>query len=465
MLLTIAEAGRLIAARKLSPVELMQACLSRMARLDNQLHAFIRPDAEGALAAARAAEARIMKDGAKGPLDGIPIAHKDIYCTAGVPTTAHSKVLIDHVPAEDSVVVAKWAAAGAISLGKLATHEFAFGGPSFDLPWPPVRNPWNTAHFTAGSSSGTAAAVASGMILGGTGSDTGGSIRGPAALCGIAGIKPTYGRASRRGVLPLAQSLDHTGPMAWTAEDCAILLQAMAGYDPQDPASADVPVPDYAATLNSGVKGRVIGLVRHMHESDNPVSAATLKGINDAADTFRALGAEVRDVTLPSLAEFNACGWVLLLAEAFAVHETWMRERPQDYGKYMRERLVLGAALSAADYMQAQKRRLELIARSFAATQGVDFLLTAAAPSEAPKIDEVPQWGFLGAPGFTMPFNVTGWPGITLCSGFGAGGLPVGLQLVAKPWQEAPLFAAAHAYEQATEWRKRRPAMTEETAR
>ncbi len=465
MIPTIAEAGRLIAARKLSPVELMQACLDRTAKQDGALHAFIRPDASGALAAARAAEARIMLEGTKGPLDGIPIAHKDIYCTAGVPTTAHSKVLIDHVPTEDSVVVAKWAAAGAISLGKLATHEFAFGGPSFDLPWPPVRNPWNPAHFTAGSSSGTAAAVASGMILGGTGSDTGGSIRGPAALCGIAGIKPTYGRASRRGVLPLAQSLDHTGPMAWTAEDCAILLQAMAGYDPQDPASADMPVPDYAATLNSGVKGRVVGLVRHMHESDNPVSAATLKGINDAADTFRALGAEVRDVTLPSLAEFNACGWILLLAEAFAVHETWMRERPQDYGKYMRERLVLGAALSAADYMQAQKRRLELIARSFAATQGVDFLLTAAAPSEAPKIDEVPQWGFLGLPGFTMPFNVTGWPGITLCSGFGVGGLPVGLQLVAKPWQEAPLFAAAHAYEQATEWRNRRPAMTEETAR
>ncbi len=463
MIPTIAEAGRLIAARKLSPVELVRACLDRMARQDNQLHAFIRPDPEGALAAARAAEARIMQHGVRGPLDGIPIAHKDIYCTAGVPTTAHSKVLIDHVPTADSVVVAQWAAAGAISLGKLATHEFAFGGPSFDLPWPPVRNPWNTAHFTAGSSSGTAAAVASGMILGGTGSDTGGSIRGPAALCGIAGIKPTYGRASRRGVLPLAQSLDHTGPMAWTAEDCALLLQAMAGYDPQDPASADMPVPDYAAALHGGVKGRVVGLVRHMHEQDNPVSPATLQGINDAADTWRALGAEIRDVTLPSLAEFNACGWVILLAEAFAVHEAWMREKPQDYGMYMRERLVLGAALSAADYMQAQKRRLDLIRRSLAATQGVDFLLTAAAPGEAPRIDAVPQWGFLGPPGFTMPFNVLGWPGITLCSGFGAGGLPVGLQLVAKPWQEAPLFAAAHAYEQATAWRQRRPAMTEDT--
>ena len=464
MIPTIAEAGRLIAARKLSPVELVQACLARVARLDGTLHAFIRPDPEGALAAARAAEARIMREGPRGPLDGIPIAHKDIYCTAGVPTTAHSKVLADHVPAEDAVVVARWAAAGAISLGKLATHEFAFGGPSFDLPWPPARNPWNPEHFTAGSSSGTAAAVASGMILGGTGSDTGGSIRGPAALCGIAGIKPTYGRASRRGVLPLAQSLDHTGPMAWTAEDCALLLQAMAGHDPQDPASADMPVPDYAAALGAGVKGRVVGLPRHMHERDNPVSAATLKGIDDAAEILRGLGAEVREVTLPSLAEFNACGWTILLAEAFAVHEGWMRTRPQDYGAYMRERLMLGAALSAADYLQAQKRRAELVARSLVAMQGVDFLLTAAQPTEAPRIDEVPQWAFLGAPGFTMPFNVLGWPGITLCSGFGQGGLPVGLQLVAKPWQEPALFAVAHAYEQATEWRHRRPALSQEAA-
>jgi aspartyl-tRNA(Asn)/glutamyl-tRNA(Gln) amidotransferase subunit A len=460
MIPTIAEAARLIAARQLSPVELVQSCLDRVAGLDNTLHAFIRLDAEGALAAARAAEARIMREGPRGPLDGIPFAHKDIYCTAGVPTTGHSKVLTDHVPTRDAFTVRKLAEAGVVSLGKLATHEFAFGGPSFDLPWPPARNPWNPDHFTAGSSSGTGAAVASGMILGGTGSDTGGSIRGPAALCGIAGIKPTYGRCSRMGVLPLAQSLDHTGPMAWTAEDCALLLQAMAGHDPEDPASADVPVPDYAAALKDGVKGRVIGLVRHFHEHDNPVSPATLKGIDDAAKIFRDLGAGVREVTLPSLEEFNACGWVILLAEAFAVHEQWMRTRPQDYGKYMRERLMLGAALSAADYLQAQKRRAELIARTLAATEGVDFLLTAAQQGEAPKIEAVPQWAFLATPGFTMPFNVTGWPGITLCSGFGEGGLPVGLQLVAKPWQEPALFAAAHAYEQATEWRKRRPSMT-----
>ncbi|MDB5371486.1 MAG: aspartyl/glutamyl-tRNA amidotransferase subunit, partial [Belnapia sp.] len=212
MIPSIAEAAALIAARKLSPVELTEACLARIEAMDGTLHAFIRLEAESARATARAAEARIMASGPRGPLDGIPFAHKDIYCTAGIPTTAHSKVLQDHVPAADATTVAKLAAAGVVMLGKLATHEFAFGGPSFDLPWPPARNPWNPDHFPAGSSSGTGAAVASGMILGGTGSDTGGSIRGPAALCGITGIKPTYGRCSRAGILPLAQSLDHAGP-------------------------------------------------------------------------------------------------------------------------------------------------------------------------------------------------------------------------------------------------------------
>ncbi|MBU6499520.1 MAG: amidase, partial [Rhodospirillales bacterium] len=226
---TIAAAARGFAARKLSPVELTRACLARIEALDSRLHSFILLDAEGALAQARAAEARIMAGQARGPLDGIPIAHKDIYGTAGLRTTAHSKLLIDNVPRESATTVRKLAEAGTVMLGKLATHEFAFGGPSFDLPWPPARNPWDTTRFTSGSSSGTGAAVAAGLVLGGTGSDTGGSIRGPAAFCGIAGLKPTYGLCSRAGILPLAFSLDHAGPMAWTAEDCALLLQAMAG--------------------------------------------------------------------------------------------------------------------------------------------------------------------------------------------------------------------------------------------
>jgi aspartyl-tRNA(Asn)/glutamyl-tRNA(Gln) amidotransferase subunit A len=459
MIPTITEAAAAIAAKKLSPVELTEACLVRVAKLDGTLHAFIRLDADGARAQAKAAEARIMANGPRGPLDGIPFAHKDIYGTKGIPTTAHSRVLIDHVPTEDATTVSKLAAAGIVMLGKLATHEFAFGGPSFDLPWPPARNPWNPDHFPAGSSSGTGAAVASGMILGGTGSDTGGSIRGPAALCGITGIKPTYGLCSRAGVLPLAQSLDHTGPMAWTVEDCAILLQAMAGYDPLDPASANRPVPDFRAEIGRGIKGLRIGLVRHFHERDNPVSPATQAGIDAAVEFYTKAGAIVTDVTLPAMAEFNACGWIILLAEAYAVHEAWMQRDPNLYGALLRERLVFGAVLSAADVMQAQRKRRALIAATNAATAGVDILLTASAQAEAPRIDAVPPYGFMEKPNFTMPFNVTGWPAITLCTGFGVGDLPVAMQLASKPFTEPTLFGAADAYEKAHGWRSRRPAL------
>jgi len=458
---TIAEASAAIAARRLSPVELTAACLGRAERLNGTLGAFIHLDPAAAMAAARASEARVMAGTARGPLEGIPFAHKDIYETAGIATTAHSAVLRHHVPAADAHTVTLLADAGVVSLGKLATHEFAFGGPSFDLPWPPARNPWNPDHMPAGSSSGTGAAVAAGMILGGTGSDTGGSIRGPAALCGIAGIKPTYGRCSRRGVLPLAQTLDHTGPMAWTVEDCAMLLEAMAGHDPADPASADRPLPDFTAGLGQGVKGLRIGVVRHFHEVDNPVSAATLAGIEGAAAFFRAEGASVVDVTLPSLAEFNACGWIILLAEAFAVHEAWMRRDPQAYGALLRDRLVLGGLLTAADYLAAQKKRAELVARTATAAAGCDLLLTAAQVGEAPRIDAVPQWGFLEKPNFTIPFNVTGWPALTLCTGFGAGDLPVAMQVVAHPFAEPLLFQAGHAYESAMPWRGRRPALAE----
>ena len=238
---TIAEAARLIAAKQLSPVELTRACLDRVHKLDGELNAFVHLTEERALADARAAEAAIMAQGPKGPLHGIPIGLKDIVDTKGIPTTCQSKLLQDNIPDADATCAEKLAAAGTVLIGKTTTHEFADGGPSFDLPKPPARNPWNTEHFTAGSSSGTGAGVAAGLILGGIGTDTGGSIRGPAALCGIAGIKPTYGLVSRAGVAPAAFSLDHIGPMAWTAEDCALMLQALAGHDPRDPASASRP--------------------------------------------------------------------------------------------------------------------------------------------------------------------------------------------------------------------------------
>ncbi|WP_207802923.1 amidase [Roseicella frigidaeris] len=458
---TIAEAAAAIAARRLSPVELTEACLGRIERLDGTLHAFIRLEAEAARAAARAAEARIARDGPRGPLDGIPIAHKDIYCTAGIATTGHSRLLQDWVPREDATTVRLLAKAGAVVLGKLATHEFALGGPSFDLPWPPARNPWNPEHFTGGSSSGTGAAVAAGLVLGGTGSDTAGSIRLPASLCGIAGLKPTYGRCSRAGVLPLSQSLDHTGPMAWTVEDCAILLQAMAGHDPADPASADRPVPDFRAGLGQGGKGGVkglrIGLVRHFHERDHPVNAATLAGIEGAAEFFRREGAEVREVTLPGLDAFNACAWAIMLAEAFSIHEVAMRREPDRFGAILRDRLALGGLLGAADYLAAQKARRRLVAATEAATADVDLLLTAVQPGEAARIDAVSPWAFLERPSFTTPCNVTGWPALSVCTGFGAGGLPLAMQLIGKPFAEAGLLRAGHAYEVAHGWRARRP--------
>lgn len=455
MIRTIAEASALIASKQLSPVELAREHLARIALLDPALHAFIRVTEERAMADARSAEARQMAGTRRGRLDGIPIAHKDIYSTAGIPTTAHSAQLRDHVPSQDAVTVRKWAEAGVVMLGKLATHEFAFGGPSQDLPWPVAENPWGAGHFTAGSSSGTGAAVASGMILGGTGSDTGGSIRGPAALCGIAGIKPTYGMCSRTGILPLAQTLDHAGPMAWTSEDCGILLEAMAGHDPADPGSADRPVPRF--DLDAEWRGRRVGLIRHFHEEDHPVSAATLRGIAESCEILRGLGAEVAEVTLPSLAEFNAAGWVALMGEAWAVHEEWMRTRPQLYGEFLRGRLALGGLLSAGDYIQAQRRRRSLAARSEAAMAGFDLLITASAPGEAPRIADVSKWASLEKPGFTIPFNLLGWPAMSVCTGFGEKGLPVAAQIIGRPWQDGLVLAAGHALERANGHRATRP--------
>jgi aspartyl-tRNA(Asn)/glutamyl-tRNA(Gln) amidotransferase subunit A len=456
---TIAEAAKQIAAKQLSPVELTQACLARAKALDSTLHAFLLLTEDRALADARAAEARMMAGTLRGKLDGIPIGHKDIYNTAGIRTTAHSKLLEHNVPTQDSRVVQLWAEAGTVMLGKLATHEFAMGGPSFDLPWPPARNPWNPDHFTAGSSSGTGAAVASGQVLGGTGSDTGGSIRGPAALCGLAGIKPTYGLCSRAGVLPLSYTLDHTGPLAWTAEDCALLLQAMAGHDPNDPASADRKTPDFTEGLGKGAKGLRIGVARHFFEADNRVNDATLKGINDALTQFRAMGAEVRDVTLSPMADYHACGFLILVAEAYALHEPWLKSRFNDYGESFRDRIAIGGFIRAADYVAAIRKRRVLCLELKAAMEDVDILVSASAATEAPRITEVPKWATLEKPSFTMPFNVTGSPAISICTGYGAGGLPLSMQLIAKPFAEPLLFQAAHAYETNTDWRSQRPAL------
>lgn len=460
-LLTIAEAARQIAGKQLSPVELTRACLARIARIDPVLHSFLLVTKERALADARTAEARIMRDGPKGPLDGIPIAHKDIYNTAGIRTTGHSRLLADNVPVADATAVARLAGAGSVLLGKLATQEFAMGGHAFDLPWPHPKNPWNLEHTTAGSSSGTGAAVAAGLILGGTGTETAGSICGPSALCGITGIKPTYGRVSRTGVLPLAFTLDHPGAMAWTVEDCAILLQAMAGYDASDPASSDRPVPDFRAELSQSVRGLRIGVVRHFFETDNPVSPATRKGIDEALAWFAGEGAIVRDVKLSPLAIYNACTFVVLMAEAYAIHEPWLKDARHSYGEIFRDRASLGGLIRAADYVQALRRRRDLCKEVATAVQDLDLLVNASQAGEAPKIVDLTKWAFFERPALTTPACLTGYPAMSVCTGFGQGGLPIAMQLIAKPWAEPTLLRAAYAYEQAHSWRAQRPAIAQ----
>ncbi|MGH7048124.1 MAG: amidase [Stellaceae bacterium] len=461
---TIAEAARLIAKRELSPVELTRACFARIHALDHQLHTFVHLTEERAMAEARAAERAIMAGAPKGPLCGIPIGLKDIVDTKGIPTTCGSKILVDNIPDADAACAESLAAAGTVLIGKTTTHEFADGGPSFDLPAPPARNPWNPDHFTAGSSSGTGAGIAAGLMLGGIGTDTGGSIRGPAALCGIAGIKPTYGLVSRAGVAPAAYTLDHIGPMAWTAEDCALLLQVLAGHDPRDPASAKRPVADYTAELGRGVRGLKIGVIHHFHETDYPVSAGTRRGIDAAIATLRGLGAEIREVQLPPLQDWGACGSLISIVERAAAYEEWARTRLGDFGDRVRRRLMLGALVSGVDYVQAVRRRRELRGELQRAMNGLDTVLTAAQPAEAARIDEVPAWDTFAAPSFTMPFNVAGYPAISVCSGFGAGGLPVAIQLVGKPFQEPTLLRIADAYEKAAGFRSRRPAMLDTVA-
>src|SRR6266446_6456404 len=403
--LTIAEAARLIPQRELSPVELVDSRLARIEQFDGKLNSFIRVLADQARADARAAEAEIAAGKYRGPLHGIPIGLKDIYETAGVTTTGHSKVMQDHVPKADAFSVARLKAAGAVVMGKLATHEFALGGPSFDLPWPPARNPWDLSR------------------------DTGGSIRGPSAFCGLAGIKPTYGLISRMGILPLAVSLDHAGPMAWTAEDSAIMLQAMAGHDPADPASADHAIPDYRAALQRDANGLRLGLVRHFYERDNEANAATCDAIAAAVRTLEGLGCSVREVTLSPLPDWVACGVVIMLCEAYAIHEVNLRRRFTDYGEMFRDRMTLAGLITGADYVQALRRRRELIDELDRAMEDLDLLLTAAAPTEAPLIDTVGKFATFERPLLTMPFNVTGSPAMSVCCGYTDSGLPLSFQI------------------------------------
>ena len=455
--LSIAETARLFAARKLSPVELVEAQLARIARLDPQWHAFIRILPERAKAQARAAEAEISAGRYRGAMHGLPIGLKDIIDLAGVATTCHSRIYADHVAATNAVVTQKLETAGAVIMGKMSTHEFAIGGPSFDLPWPPAVNPWGGASFPGGSSSGSGVALATGMLPATLGTDTGGSVRNPASMCAIVGLKPTYGRVSRRGVYPLAFSLDHVGPMTRDVADNALLLQAIAGHDPLDPGSADVGVPDFSAEIGRGVKGLRIGLVRHFYDGDETAHPEQIKAADTAAGILRGLGADVREIRLAPLGDYTVCNRVILASEAFSIHRRYLSERPGDYGALARQRLSVGAGFTAADYVDALRFRARLIAQTSTAMEGLDAILTVSSMDPPPPIEDAEACARVYPRQARMPFNVTGQPAIAIPAGFTPDGLPLSIQIVGHNWQEARVYRIAHAYEQATGWGKRRP--------
>jgi len=450
---TIAELGARYRKRDLSPVEVTQALLARIEKLDPILHAFVTLTADSALAEARSAEEALRRGDAR-PLLGIPVAHKDIYLTRGVRTTGGSALLADWIPDEDATCVQRWRAAGTVQLGKLITHEFAFGLQFPGHRFPPAKNPWNLDHIPGGSSSGSGAALAAGLVTGATGSDTGGSIRGPAAFCGIVGLKPTYGRSSRAGVLTLSWTLDHTGPMARTVQDCAFLLQPLAGYDPTDPASSRAPVDDYVAPLGRDIRGLKIGVPRAYFLEE--VDAEVARAFEEALETLRRLGAEVRDVQIPSLRGAHSF-LLILMAEAYAYHESDIREHPELYGDVLRERILAGALVTASEYTQAQRIRAEICRETAEVLKTVDVLASPTALKPATPFAQAfdPEFAF---PKSNMaPFNLTGLPTLALPCGFSASGLPVSFQLSGRPFEEATVLRAGHAYEQATTWHTRRP--------
>ncbi|HEY7248501.1 MAG TPA: amidase [Xanthobacteraceae bacterium] len=450
---SLAAAAAAIKSRAVSPVELAQIYLDRIAELQPRFHAFITVTGERALADARAAELAMAAGDWRGPLHGIPIALKDVIETKGIRTTAHSRALADHVPQSDAAVARALVKAGAVLLGKLATHEFAVGGPSWDLPWPPARSPWNSEHFTGGSSSGAAAALAAGLALGAIGSDTSGSVRSPAAFCGITGFKPTFNAIDPQGVLPVAPSMDTVGLLAWTVEDCRLLYDAVGS-----PALDAEALRASALASGSDIRGMRIKVIRHFFTDDAPISCENQRAIERALDVFRGLGCTVLEGRLPPLQEWMACGLVILLAEAWAKHGMQIKARPDLYGAAFRGVVSLGSALAAADKRAAERKRGELCGAMRALMDDCDLLISAVQVGTAPKLKDVSPWAAFSRPSHAMPFSVTGQPAISICCGYGENGLPLGFQLVAARSNDWQLLLAGMAYEEATGWHERRPA-------
>jgi aspartyl-tRNA(Asn)/glutamyl-tRNA(Gln) amidotransferase subunit A len=461
-----AELARLVSGKEVSPVEIVRAHLERITALDGALKAFITVTADAALAAAREAEAAVVAGRPLRPLHGVPLGLKDLYDTAGVRTTGGSTILRDRIPAADATVVRRLRDAGMIVLGKLNMVEFAFGPEGRNPHYGHARNPWDasTHRMAGGSSSGSGVAVAAGLAPVALGSDTGGSIRIPCSLCGLTGIKPTYGRVSRAGVLPLSWSMDHVGPMTRTAADAALVLAAMSGYDAADPTSSMLPVPDYSAALTGDVRGLRVGLLRtFFFESATPEVRAA---VQTAATTLEKAGAVVDDVALPGVRHAAAGALAVVATEAMAYHAAWLRTRKADYDPDVSTRLMVGAFVTGAQYVRAQQARALLRREVDDALARHDVLLAPATPITAPGIDER-QTTLGDGPSdvrsalirLTRPFNFSGHPACSLPCGFGAGGLPIGMQIVGRPFDEVTVLRAADAYQRLSDWHVRRPVL------
>jgi aspartyl-tRNA(Asn)/glutamyl-tRNA(Gln) amidotransferase subunit A len=452
----IDDVSSLIRTRQLSPVELTSHMLQRIEQLNPSLNAFITITADQAMSQAKQAEQDIMNGNYKGVLHGIPIVHKDIYYTKDIRTTVCSKILENFVPDYDATVVSKLAEAGTILLGKVQTHEFAAGGMTNSPHFKPCHNPWDLRKSPGGSSGGSGAAVAAGLAFMGTGTDTGGSIRIPAAACGIVGIKPTYGRVSRHGIFPLAWSLDHGGPLTRTVKDAAYCLQAMAGYDPKDETTVDLPVPDYAAMLREDLKGVRIGIPTTFYFEN--IDPEIDKAVRSAIETMKLLGAEIIEVDIPLLKHALAISMGISMGEVASIHDKWYRENPDLYGPDVRAMIESGRLSSAVDYLQAQRSRRLLRQEFLAALAKTDVLVTPTLPITAPFIEHHEVGMRLAE--LTMPSNATGLPSLALPCGFSAERMPISMQIIGKPFAEGEVLSIGHAYEQSTEWHKQHPSLT-----
>jgi aspartyl-tRNA(Asn)/glutamyl-tRNA(Gln) amidotransferase subunit A len=434
-------------SRELSPVEVTDAYLDRIAATEKRLCAYITVTAELARAAARRAEREIAAGNWRGTFHGIPVALKDLCCTSGIPTTAGSKVLADYVPDYDATVWTRLAAAGAILLGKLNMHEFACGGTA-KTAWGTTLNPYDPDRIPGGSSSGSGAAIVAHSAAATLGSDTGGSIRIPAAFCGCVGLKQTWSRVSRYGILPLADSLDHVGPITRSVRDAAAMLQVIAGYDPNDPTSSREPVPNYSAALGRDLKGVRVGIVL---ELSCDVTDQVARALDGAMRTLRNLGAAVDEVSIPSIDGAPAAAMTIMYAEALEYHERWFAERQQDYGRGVRRLLEAAAALPATAYIRSQRARAQTTAEAMRALEGRDVLATPACMTAPLKIAEARE-GKIGLAQLirhTAPFNVTGQPALAIPTGIGADGAPLAIQIVGRPFDELSVLRVADAYERA----------------